>query len=77
MTPLPPSSGVSSTDGATLFQEETLAAKLGAKVRVEITGDLKTSKVDFGKLLGFEMFGDQISDGLDWQDEALGAKLGA
>jgi hypothetical protein len=37
--------------------------------------ELKT--VDFSKLLGFETVSEQLSECVDFQDEALGAKLGA
>ena len=36
-----------------------------------------TGKIDFTKLLGFETVRDRISDGIDFQDETIGAKLGA
>jgi len=35
------------------------------------------NKIDFAKLLGFETMSDQIAEGLDFQDETMGAKLGA
>jgi hypothetical protein len=34
-------------------------------------------KIDFTKLLGFETISDQVSEGLDFQDETVAAKLGA
>jgi hypothetical protein len=36
-----------------------------------------TNKIDYSKLLGFETVEVLISDGVDFQDEALAAKLGA
>ena len=33
--------------------------------------------MDFTKLLGFDAVADQISSGIDFKDETLGAKLGA
>ena len=33
--------------------------------------------MDFSKLLGFAIVADQISKGVDFQDETVGAKLGA
>jgi hypothetical protein len=39
---------------------------------------MKESKViDFAKLLGFDTISDQLSEGIDFQDETIGAKLGA
>jgi hypothetical protein len=39
---------------------------------------MKESRViDFAKLLGFDTISDQLSDGIDFQDETVGAKLGA
>jgi hypothetical protein len=37
----------------------------------------KPDKIDFTKLLGFETVADQLSEIADFQDETLGAKLGA
>jgi hypothetical protein len=33
--------------------------------------------IDFSKLLGFDAVSDQISGSVDFQDEPIGAKLGA
>jgi hypothetical protein len=33
--------------------------------------------IDFSKLLGFDAVNDQISGSVDFQDETIGAKLGA
>ena len=38
---------------------------------------MKNSTLDFTKLLGFDSVADQLSDGVDFQDETIGAKLGA
>jgi hypothetical protein len=35
------------------------------------------NKIDYSKLLGFESVGDLITEGVDFQDDALAAKLGA
>src|SRR6476660_5180450 len=62
------------------FQDETVGAKLGAKVGAEPepTRSPKTeSKLDFTRLLGFDAVADPISSGIDFKDETLGAKLGA
>ena len=60
------------------FQDETVGAKLGAKVGVEPTGTAKDAgALDFTKLLGFDAVADQLSDGIDFKTETLGAKLGA
>ncbi len=37
----------------------------------------KPGTIDFAKLLGFETVTRELSDALDFQDETLGAKLGA
>lgn len=37
----------------------------------------KGDKIDFGKLLGFEILGDTTDAGLDLQDETLAARFGA
>ena len=37
----------------------------------------KTEKIDLTKLLGFETVAREASDDVDFQDETLGAKLGA
>jgi hypothetical protein len=34
-------------------------------------------KIDFTKLLGFDAVSDDLSQGVDFQDETIGAKLGA
>jgi hypothetical protein len=36
-----------------------------------------TNKIDFAKLLGFDAVSDQIAGVVDFQDETIGAKLGA
>ena len=38
---------------------------------------MTTKKIDYSKLLGFECVGDLISGDVDFQDEAVAAKLGA
>ena len=37
----------------------------------------KTGKIEFAKLLGFGAVSDQISGSVDFQDETIGARLGA
>ena len=37
----------------------------------------ESGKIDFAKLLGFDGVNNQISGPVDFQDEAIGAKLGA
>jgi hypothetical protein len=37
----------------------------------------KASEINYSKLLGFESVGDLISGDIDFQDDALAAKLGA
>ena len=37
----------------------------------------KSERIDFAKLLGFDAVSDQLSGGVDFQDETLNAKLGA
>lgn len=37
----------------------------------------KQSKIEFGKLLGFDSVSDRISGDVDFQDDTLGARLGA
>jgi hypothetical protein len=37
----------------------------------------KPDKIDYAKLLGFDAVSDQLSAGVDFQDETIGAKLGA
>ena len=35
------------------------------------------NRIDYSKLLGFESVGDLMPEGVDFQDDALAAKLGA
>ena len=37
----------------------------------------RTKKMDFAKLLGFQAVGDEVSGGVDFQDDVIDAKLGA
>ena len=37
----------------------------------------ESNKMDFTKLLGFKTVSEQISEGLDFQEETVAAKLGA
>jgi hypothetical protein len=36
-----------------------------------------SDKIDYAKLLGFEVVAEQIAGSVDFQDETVGAKLGA
>ncbi len=35
------------------------------------------SKIDYAKLLGFDAVSNQLSEGVDFQDDTISAKLGA
>jgi hypothetical protein len=61
------------------FQDETFAARLGAKVGVEAwaNSDVVCDKIDYAKLLGFQALSDQPSASVDFQDENFAARLGA
>jgi hypothetical protein len=75
------------------FQDETIAARLGAKVGIEKkprehrdgiddsgTDTNKAAildKIDYSKLLGFEGVSDQLSGSVNFQDDTINAKLGA
>jgi len=37
----------------------------------------KPDKIDYAKLLGFDTVNDQLSAGVDFQDETVAARLGA
>jgi hypothetical protein len=37
----------------------------------------KDAKIDFAKLLGFALMEKELVDAIDFQDDTLGAKLGA
>ena len=58
------------------FQDETVGAKLGAKVGQE-ADEPKRASLNFTKLLGFDSVADRLSDGIDFHEETIGAKLGA
>ena len=59
------------------FQDETFAARLGAKVGVEAwaNSDAVCDKIDYAKLMGFEAM--SASASVDFQDETFAARLGA
>jgi hypothetical protein len=40
-------------------------------------GGFSMQKIDYAKLLGFAAVSDQLSEGVDFQDETISAKLGA
>jgi hypothetical protein len=49
-----------------------------SKVRLDGGRIVKdVGRLDFTKLLGFDSVSDPILDGIDFQDETVGAKLGA
>lgn len=54
------------------FHDETVRAKIGAKV-----GPEPVNPLDHSKLLGFDSVADRLSGGVDFHDETVGAKLGA
>jgi hypothetical protein len=67
--------------GGVNFRDETIGAKLGAKVGAD--GEPEPSRrsemreIRFSKLLGFDAVSDQIAGGVNFRDETIGAKLGA
>jgi len=38
---------------------------------------MQSAKIDFSKLLGFDVVSDEIADSVDFQSQTIGAKLGA
>jgi|SwirhirootsSR3_FD_contig_71_3008638_length_755_multi_2_in_0_out_0_1 hypothetical protein len=38
---------------------------------------MNTTKLDFSKLLGFASVSEEVTNALDFQDDTMGAKLGA
>jgi hypothetical protein len=59
--------------GVVDFRDETVSAKLGAKVGEPTV----TAKLDLGRLLGFQTLGEPVSGVVDFRDETVSAKLGA
>ena len=59
------------------FSDVAFAAKLGAKVGAEDAGVAKTKAIEFSKLLGFQTVAASVTNGVDLQDDTIGAKLGA
>jgi hypothetical protein len=57
------------------FQNQTVGARLGARVGFEPTG--KPKQVEFGKLLGFAAVGNEIGESVDFRADVIEAKLGA
>ena len=57
------------------FRNQTVAARLGAKVGLEPRG--KPTTVEFRRLLGFAAVGDEIGESVDFQADVIEAKLGA
>jgi hypothetical protein len=37
----------------------------------------KRNEIEFSKLLGFDAIGEEVSGGIDFQDETIAARLGA
>ena len=61
------------------FQDDSIAAKLGAKVGDGESSGAPAEKkaIQFSKLLGFEVVAEELSKDLNFQDETMGDKLGA
>ena len=59
------------------FSDVAFAAKLGAKVGAEESGQAETKGIEFSKLLGFQTVAASATAGVDLKDDTLGAKLGA
>jgi hypothetical protein len=61
------------------LQDQTARARLGAKVGTENDEPHRTTtrNLEPGRLLGFDMVVDKLSDGLDLRDDEFGSKLGA
>ena len=59
------------------FQNDTIGAKLGAKVGGTEALDPTRSELDCSKLLGFETVASDLSGALEFQNETIGDKLGA
>jgi hypothetical protein len=58
------------------FSDETIGARLGAKVGFDEI-EPAPGGLQFAKLLGFAAVGGQLAGDVDFSDETLGAKLGA
>jgi hypothetical protein len=67
---------VDQVHGEINFKDETMGARLGAKVGLE-PGTAPEIKLAFDKLLGFDAVSEKFMKGLDFQDPTVGAKLGA
>ena len=59
------------------FSDVAFAAKLGAKVGAEESGQAETKGIEFSKLLGFQTVAASVTAGVALKDDTLGAKLGA
>ena len=57
--------------------EATRTSQLTASLPTQGTIMADGKRIDFTKLLGFKTVSEQISEGLDLQDETVAAKLGA
>ena len=58
------------------FQNQTVGARLGAKVGFE-PNTKPVKQVEFRKLLGFAAVSNEIGDSVDFQADVIEAKLGA
>ena len=58
------------------FQDQTVGARLGAKVGFE-PNTKPVKQVEFRKLLGFAAVSNEIGDSVDFQADVIEAKLGA
>ena len=53
------------------FSDVTFAAKLGAKVGAEESGQAETKGIEFSKLLGFQTVAASVTAGVDLKDDTL------
>ena len=58
------------------FQDQIIAARLGAKIGVEPRAEPQ-NKVDLRKLFGFASVSAELGDNVDFQADVIEAKLGA
>lgn len=58
------------------FRDETIGARLGAKVGGD-DEEPAPSRLQFSRLLGFAAVSEQLSATVDFSDETIGARLGA
>ena len=62
----------------TRSQLQLMLSRFG-RLAISSGGDfcMNTTKLDFSKLLGFASVSDEVTNALDFQDDTMGAKLGA